>query len=307
MNLQKLRSFVTIVELKSLTAAAEQLGIAQPALSRQVKALEDQLNVRLLVRHGRGVTPTHEGVQLANRAMLILEQIDALADGMSGDIRELSGSLTLALPPSVADVMAMHLIERTMQTFPKVNLRITSGFSGHVQDWLFRGKVDLGVVYEGVQPHSVKARPIIMEQLFLIQKPKSKGAVATPITRSEALREPLILPTPEHSLRKIVDIAAAAEGITMDVVLELDILPTTLACVQRDMGSTIYPMVSVFNEIRNGTLLARPIIDDPMTRRLVLVSSLNRPIMRLTDVYSDFVISEVHELSKTGDWPGQAL
>ncbi len=307
MNLKQLRNFVTIVELSSITAAGKHLGIAQPALSREVTMLEEQLGVRLLTRHGRGVVPTQEGIRLATRAVAILEQIEDLTDDFSGSKRELNGSLTLGLPPSVADVMATHLIERTTQTFPNINLRITSGYSGHVQDWLSRGKIDLGIAYEGRQPHSVKVKSIIEEDLFLIQKSDGQIRDSAPIKRVDALKQRLILPTHEHSLRTLIDTVAEAEGISMNVALELDILSTTLSCIERGMGCTILPMVSVFRHVRHGSLIAKPIIDEPITRRLDLLSSLNRPLKRLTDVYSDFLISEVHTLASTGEWPGQVL
>lgn len=307
MNLRQLRNFITIVEMNSITAAAEHLNIAQPALSRQVKALEDQLNVRLLMRHGRGVMPTQEGIRLASKAALILEQVAELADDLSGTERLLDGTLTLGLPPSVADLMAIHLIERTMQTFPGVNLRITSGFSGHVQDWLTRGKIDLGVVYEGQEPRSARVRPIIMEELFLIQRPDDPQAQDGPATRAEVFSQRLILPNPEHSLRVLIDRAAADIGAEVQVALEIDIMRATLSCVERGIGSTIYPMVSVYEHVREGRLIARPIVDDPITRRLVLLSPVNRPTMRLSDVFSEFLISEVHKMNDAGDWPGKSL
>ena len=79
MDFRQLRNFIQVVELSSITAAAERLNIAQPALSRQVKALEEELSVSLLRRHGRGVMPTEEGIRLARRAKAILEEMEDLA------------------------------------------------------------------------------------------------------------------------------------------------------------------------------------------------------------------------------------
>ncbi|MCL4138960.1 UNVERIFIED_CONTAM: hypothetical protein GTU68_015760, partial [Idotea baltica] len=169
MELRQLHNFIQIIELGSITAAAEHLNIVQPALSRQVKALEEELNVRLLRRHGRGVMPTEEGLLLARRSKAILEDIGDMAAEVSGDGKSLSGTLTLGLPPTVADVLATQLVERAMLVHPDVNLRIVSGFSGHIQDWLMRGKIDLGVAYEDQKSPLVKMRPVILEKLFLIQ------------------------------------------------------------------------------------------------------------------------------------------
>lgn len=304
MDLRQLRNFIHIVDLSSITAASERLGIAQPALSRQVKALEADLGVELLRRHGRGVTPTEEGIRLARRAQSILDDVDDLAEDLSGTRRAPSGTITLGLPPTVADILATHLIERTMEDYPDVDLRIVSGFSGHVQDWLLRGKIDLGVAYEGQVSPSIRAQPVILERLFLI---RAAGGDPAPVTCRAALSQPLILPNAEHGLRGRVESYARAEGVSLNVVLEIDVLPSMLAFVQRGMGATILPMVSVLRQVRDGLLVACPIERQGMDRRLILMSPLNRPGSRLADTFSAFLIGEVHRLTRSEAWPGTAL
>lgn len=308
MDFRQLRYFIQVVELSSITAAAERLNIAQPALSRVVKALEDELSVSLLRRHGRGVMPTEEGIRLARRAKAILEDVEDMAGDISGNRAPLSGKVTLGLPPTVSEILATHLIERTMTKFPDVKLRIISGFSGHVQDWLLRGKIDLGVAYEGQKSPSIKAQPIIIEQLFLIQTAKTDGARdGVPIPVRDALEKPLILPNPEHGLRGRVESIALDERIDLDVVLEIDILPTMLAFVERGLGSTILPLVSVINQVREGRLIARPIVRRTIDRTLVLMTPLNRPGSRLISNFAEFLTAEVHAMVAAGQWPGTTL
>ncbi len=308
MDFRQLRNFAQIVELASITAAAERLAIAQPALSRQVKALEAELGVTLLRRHGRGVMPTEEGIRLAERARAILEEVEDLAWELGGTRRSLSGTLTLGLPPTVAEMLATHLVSRTMTEFPEVKLRIVSGFSGHVQDWLVRGKIDLGVAYEGQRSPAIRSRPVVLEQLFLIQHPAGAACPdGTPIPAREALSLPLILPAPEHGLRAQVAAIAQAAGLPLDVVLEIDILPAMLAFVERGLGATILPPVSVAEQVRAGRLVARPIVADPIDRTLILMSPAHRPGSRLTSGFSEFLIAEVHRLVASGEWPGTRL
>lgn len=308
MEFRLLRNFIKIVELSSITAASEQLHVAQPALSRQVKALESELGVLLLRRHGRGVMPTEEGMRLVSRAKLILEDFENLQAEVTGNPTSLSGTLTLGLPPTVAEVLATHLIIRTMEEYPDVNLRIVSGFSGHVQDWLMRGKVDLGVAYEGQKSKLIKSKPIILEQLFLIQSAEASNVQdGTPITAVDALRQPLILPNPEHGLRGRIESIAQADQIDLNVVLEIDILPTMLSFVERDLGSTILPLVSVINQVRAGKLIARPIVQKAIDRTLVLMTPLNTPASRLATGFSEFLTAEVHHLATSGEWPGTTL
>ncbi len=308
MEFRQLRNFIHVVELSSITAAAESLNIAQPALSRQVKALEQELQVTLLQRHGRGVMPTEEGIRLASRAQSILEDVQELAEELSGSYAPLSGYLRVGLPPTVAEILATRLIERTMETYPEVKLQIISGFSGHVQDWLVRGKIDLGVCYEGQTSPSIRSQPIIIEQLFLVQSAaQARKADRAPIEAPKALMKPLILPNREHGLRQCVETIAQKYAVALNVVLEIDILPTMLAFVERGLGSTILPPVSVINQVRAGRLLARPIVRHPIDRTLVLMSPLNRPGSRLSSRFAKFLKSEVQSLVTTGQWPGTTL
>ncbi|MCP1167814.1 LysR family transcriptional regulator [Limimaricola litoreus] len=308
MDLKQLRNFVHVVEFGGITAAADHLRLAQPALSRQVRALEEELSVALLRRHGRGVMPTEEGLRLARRAKAILEDIEDMAGDISGASAPLSGTVTLGLPPTVSEILATHMIERTMACYPQVKLRIVSGFSGHVQDWLLRGKIDLGVAYEGQKSPLVRTQPMIIEQLFLIQTAQAAhGQDGVPIPFSEALAQPLILPNPEHGLRGRIEAISRDEQIDLDVVLEIDILPTMLAFVERGLGSTILPLVSVINQVRDGRLIARPIVRRAIDRTLVLMSPLNRPGSRLTTSFAEFLKAEVHAMVGSGEWPGTTL
>ena len=303
---RQLRSFVEIVERGSITAAADRLGIAQPALSRQVKALERALAVPLLLRHGRGVAPTEEGVELAGRARAILADLDALAGAFSGAPEALAGRLTLGLPPTVAAVLATRLLERAMDRFPKVQLRIVSGFSGHVEDWLRRGAIDLGVAYAGQGTAALRAQPVIRERLFLVAAPGTDGADG-PVEAEAALAAPLVLPNPEHGLRGRIEAIAAERGVALRVAMEIDILPTMLAFVERGVGATILPLVSVAEAVRAGRLVARPIRGRGIDRTLVLLTHRDRPGSRLSAAMARFVTDEVHALASTGAWPGTTL
>ncbi|MCR4265288.1 LysR family transcriptional regulator [Nitratireductor sp. ZSWI3] len=302
--MRQLRSFVQIVELGSITAAAERLQIAQPALSRQVQALEDELGVALLRRHGRGVVPTDEGRTLADRARQILDDVESMVRDVVARDHRLRGTVTLGLPPTVAEVLATPLVAETLRLYPEVKLRIVAGFSGHVQDWLQRGTIDIGVTYEGTKVPLVRSHPLLLERLFLIEPP---GAPGTPVRLAEALSRNLILPSPDHGLRKLVDRAARQSSIELSVSLEVDILPTLLAFVERGAGSTILPLVSVFQRVNEGRLVARPIEAPVLDRMLVLWTPLNRQSTRLTGPFMTMLGDTVRRLVTNGEWPGSKL
>jgi LysR family nitrogen assimilation transcriptional regulator len=307
LDLRQLRNFIHIVELGSITAASERLAIAQPALSRQVKSLELELGVSLLRRNGRGVKPTMEGIKFASRAKLILEDIEDMTRDLSGQGKMPTGTLTLGLPPTVAAMLATHLITKSMEAFPDVKLRIVSGFSGYVQDWLIRGKIDWGVAYEGQTAPSIRTKPIILETLYLVRSAKDPNADANPLSLRDALSLPMILPNPDHGLRGRVDYFARQAGVSLDVQLEIDVLPTILSFVEKGLGATVLPLGSVIDLVNEGRLVASPFAEANINRSLILMSPLNRPESRLSTVFSNFLITEVHALVKSKDWLGTTL
>lgn len=304
MEFRQLRSFVQTVELGSITAAAERLQIAQPALSRQIQALEQELGIALLKRHGRGVVPTAEGRTMAERARQILDDMDAMARDVVASDHRLRGTITIGLPPTVAEVLAEPLVAETLRLHPEVRMRIVSGFSGHVQDWLQRGTIDIGVTYQSGKVPLVRSQPLLMERLFLIEPP---DAPEGPLVLSEALSRNLILPSPDHGLRRIVDTAAREAGIQPHVGLEIDILPTLISFVERGAGSTILPLVSVFERVNEGRLVARPIRSPAIDRMLVLWTPLNRETSRLTGPFMEMLNTTVRRLVTGGEWPGTEL
>lgn len=304
MDMRQLRSFVQIVDLGSITAAAERLQIAQPALSRQVQVLEEELGVSLLRRHGRGVVPTDEGRTLADRARQILDDVETMIHDVVAADHRLRGTVTLGLPPTVAEVLATPLVAESLKLYPEVKLRIVAGFSGHVQDWLQRGTIDIGVTYQGARVPLVRSHPLLLERLFLIERPNGNDA---PVTLNEAFSRKLILPSPDHGLRKLLDRVAREASLSPTISLEIDILPTLLAFVEQGAGSTVLPLVSVFQRVNEGRLVARPIESPTLDRMLVLWTPLNRQTTRLTGPFIGMLNETVRRLVTSGEWPGTKL
>lgn len=307
MNLRQLRYFIQIVEQRSFTAAAERLAVAQPALSRQIRALEDELKVPLLLRHGRGVSPTEDGLEFARRAKSILEDVQHLTGAFSQEQAPLVGTIRLGLPPTVSNILATHLIERTMQAHPALKLQVSAGFSGHIEDWLARGKIDLGVAYGEQKSTLVDTRPMLREKLFLVQPPSAAPVDEKPIALGKALSLPLILPNTGHGLRSKINAAAQAEGVALNVVYEIDILEAMLGLVERGRGYTILPKVSVIPQMEAGRLVTRAIEDPELDRTLVLMTPGLVPVSQLHRRFADFLTGEIHDMVATGHWPGTRL
>ncbi len=301
MDFRQLRTIVNVAELKSIRLAADRMNIAQSALSRQIRTLEEELQVRLFDRNGRGVEPTADGHALVARATVILREMEqARADiGRGGVLR---GDVSFGMPPTVADVLAGPLIERFMQLHPQVKLRVVSGYSGYVLDWLQRGTIDLGVLYGARHPTTVRSRPLLVEELFLIRR--AGGSGGGQISLAAIAAERLILPGRQHGLRLLLDELAAKEGMELDPVAEADSLPVQIDLVRRGLGATILPLLPVFRHVESGELTAHAFVSPGITRRLILARTVDRQISSAAQQFARLVRSEVASLVAKGRWAG---
>jgi DNA-binding transcriptional LysR family regulator len=278
MDLRQLRTFVHVAQLGSISLAAERLHIAQSALTRQIQSLEAELDVRLLRRHGRGVALTAEGEVLQERAVLILREVEATRQAIKSDPQLLKGEVSFGMPPSVADVLSGQLIETFSRLHPHVRLRAVTGASGYVLEWLQRGVIDLGVIYDVKTTPMIRTSPLMVEQLYLIERAAEGAQAAREIALKDALAARLVLPSRHHGLRLLLEGVAAANGLAFDPVVEADSMQVQLDLVRRGLGATILPYLSVVREIEAGTVAARLIVSPHVTRRMVIARAIDRPI-----------------------------
>lgn len=299
MDLRQLRTFVHVAQLGSISLAAERLHIAQSALTRQIQSLEAELDVRLLRRHGRGVSLTAEGEMLQERAAVILREVDATRLAIKSDPNMLKGEVSFGMPPSVADVLSGRLIEKFSSMHPQVKLRAVTASSGYILEWLQRGVIDLGVIYDVKTAPMIRTSPLMVEQLYLIQRTSEAPDHGGEVTLAEALTRKLILPSGPHGLRLLIDGAAAANGLTFETFAEADSLQVQLDLVRRGLGATILPYLSVVDQIEAGSLSASQIVSPHVSRRMVLARPIDRQIEVAAEHFLRMVEEQVAELYHT--------
>src|SRR5258706_10991089 len=147
MELKQLRYFLSVSELGSFSKAAVQLSVAQPILSRQIRALEHDLNAELFYRNGRGIVLSEAGKLLEAYAREIIQTAGKASFEIMAMKAAPRGRITIAMPPSIGWVLTVPLVLRCRGEFPMIALHVVEGFSGHVTEWLSTGRIDIGVVY----------------------------------------------------------------------------------------------------------------------------------------------------------------
>src|SRR5690606_28138936 len=180
MDLKQLAYFVRVAELGSFTKASQALDVAQPALSRQVRLLEVELRQNLLVRNGRGATPTEAGRLLLEHGRGILHQVERAREELGRVRGSLAGRVAIGLPPSLARVLTVPLTRAFRQQLPEASLSISEGLSTTMQDWLLTGRLDIAVLYNAQPAPEIEIKPLRDEDLILVQKRPAGLAEAPP-------------------------------------------------------------------------------------------------------------------------------
>ncbi|MGE3868082.1 MAG: LysR family transcriptional regulator [Pseudorhodoplanes sp.] len=309
MDFRELRYFSFVAELKSFSRAAAQLRIAQPALSRCVRQLEEELGVTLFDRHGRGVTLTEAGQTLYERAQTLLQGLRQARDDVATTSAVPRGSLRLAVPPAAGQVLAPSLIERYHALYPQVSIHIHEGFSGYMNEWLAAGRVDVAVMHNPVAANNIDIHHLLDEYMsVIIPGPVAEGRKRWHYKESYTIAElanlPLILPSRPHSLRMLLEQVAADQGISLNIVLEADGLPTIKSLVARGLGATLFTYVAVTNEVAAGTLTAVRIEPPGIRWRLDIASRRDRRKTLAVREIIRMIDEEVHELVRRGIWQG---
>jgi len=304
MDLKRLRYFICVSELGSFTLAARRLGIAQPALSRHIRQLEQECGSPLLRRNGRGAELSEVGRTVLEHGRSLIEQVDRLEAGLKAAKGAPSGAVNVGMPPSVCMILVEPLFHRVKRDFPGIRLHISEAFSGDVREWLVGGRLDIGVLYSPGRAANVIGQHLLVEDLFLCCAPSALDAARPQVTLAEAIRAPLILPGRPHGLRILVDSLCAETGLEADVVLELDSMATIKTLVRQGDAATILPFCGVYREVASGLIVARRIVSPSLTRTLIVAETVRRPKTPATTAVVRCLREEVQRLVASGLWTG---
>ncbi len=307
MDLRQLRYFVALATQENFNRAAEVLHIAQPALSRQIKLLEDELDVVLFERHPRGATPTPEAIQLLDRANFLLRY----AEQLKFDMQRLrsahpSGPVALGLSPGLAPILVAPLFERISRDFADIHLKIEEDFAPVLHDHLIHGIVDLAILNGSAYLANIESTPLLSEALCAIARHSDPRLGDLPIDIEELANVPLILTgIPKAGIRLELEPAAARAGVRLRPVIEVETINVARTLVERGAGWTVHFAAAVRNEIDAGILRATPIKGLNLQRSLG--HSIGRPQSRAATTVAGLVLELVRDMVTNGDWANASL
>ena len=282
MDLKQLEYFVNVVDLGGFSRAARVLRVAQPAISRQVRSLEVELRQNLLLRNGRGATPTEAGKRLLEHARGILQQVDRARRDVDETKGAPVGQIVVGLPPTVARHLTVPVVREFRNRYPRASLSIVEGLSSTIQEWLVVGRVDVGLVYNPNASPAVEARVLLEEPLCLIGPRGPRGEPRT-LRLRDLPRFPLIIPSRPNAIRTLVETRLASLGLRPQVAMEIDAVPAILELVAEGHGHAVLSSRALEGADTAKRLQSRTIVQPQLKISLAVVTSAQRPSTPLQD------------------------
>jgi LysR family nitrogen assimilation transcriptional regulator len=267
-----------VVEAGNMTRAAEQLHVAQTALGMQIRQIEEDLGVALLVRHSRGVEPTKAGSLLHARALAILKLVEETRREVSAYEREESEAIRLGVTPALMLTSGPEIALTVREKHPQVLLSLVEEMSHVLIEALSRGEVDFILCYDVPDLPRFSRTALLQDDLVLVTLP---GPVkGQPIAFVDALEESLAMPEEGDTVRSAVTRAARELGLDLKIAYEVRSISAMKSLVSRGAAASILPFASVIQEVSAGKLDARPIVTPAIRRTLFLASSTQRAPLR---------------------------
>lgn len=310
MDTRHLRAFLKIADTRSISRAADALGIAQPSLSQQLLRLEDEVGFKLFRRTARGVTLTEAGRIFQEHARQILRDSEqALAD-----VRQLKavagGPVVLAVPHTVCKLIGLALVEALAKDAPDIQLRLMEAFGPAIRHGLETGTIDIGVLHDRTPQRHLTTRKLVSEEVFLIGPPGRFGASAAEapsVAPAELDDFPLITPGDQHDLRFFLDREAARIGFAYRLAMEIEAVGLVAELVSRGRGYTVLPLPAVEDELAAGKLSIARLGDGSLRRTLCVVRNRAKVVTQASVHVEDLMTRLMAGLIDSGRWDARIL
>lgn len=263
-NLNQLRAFYLAAKEKSITKAAETLFVTQPAITMQIKSLEQTLEVKLLKKSGKNLELTDIGNVLFGYAEKIFQIVDEMEYTLKGYLELTEGSFTIGTTRSFARHLMPGLLSRFQESFPGIKVSLKEGSSQEIADDLMAFKYDLGII--GRLPHQSKLKfiPYTKEGFCLVTSPQHRFAKRKDVSIRELQKEPIIIREKGSGSRYAILSLLTSHNIKPSVLIEAGSVEFIKEYVMKGRGVSFLYKPEVELEARMGLLKAIDIKEGPI-------------------------------------------
>lgn len=302
MNSRQLAYFATIVDTGSITKAARELNIAQPALSQHIANLEDELGTALLIRSPRGVTTTAPGEVLYQHAQKIISQIKQATLEVKYEANTPRGEVSIVMPPMLGEHLAPRLVINVEDRYPEIDLNVTEALSLDSRRLVESGRVDLGVLAMNEPPATVETITLFEEPLFVVDAATNGDSSdeSTVITFAELSEIPLVLSRKRHSVKELLEEASEKAEVDLAVRIESDAFRLYRGYVRSGVATAVWPWPSFHFMWTRGEVRARRIVEPDLRRSIHIAWPSEYPLSAASTAVKNIVVELISELHDQG-------
>jgi len=303
MDLRQLRYFVGIIQAGSLSRAADQLRVAQSALSHHLASLESELQRQLVTRGGKGIELTEAGRVLYRHAEAILRQVESAKREAIGALNVPSGRVSIGFPAVLAPLLGYELLRRLRSLYPEILLHLSDANNWLLRERLLNGRLDMAMLFADRRERGLDVEPLLHEELFYV----TADPDTAPIRIADVARGPLLMSGLGGSSRRVTELAFQKRGLNLTSIGEIDALGTLRRAVAAGIGNTILPWCALHGWDDGILLNYRPVIDAKLTRTVALCFSEVGQRSQAVNAVAETLRTLVRELVDNGTWQGVTL
>jgi DNA-binding transcriptional LysR family regulator len=296
MDTRQLAAFCAVVDRRSFSQAAERLGVTQPAVSLQVRALEKRLGVQLLDRSGRRVEPTEAGWRLYRGAQRLLQLEEQLVDEVAAEGGgELTGGLAVGASTGPAAVAVPRLLCEFQRRHPAVHVLLEVHDTQTVIDLVADRRLELGIVGAARRQRGVRFEPLFEDEVILACPPGHAFAGRS-VSLDELRAERLIVMQEGAGVRQVVEDALRGLGLRLrdlDVRLELGLQESVRSAVAAGYGVGFISRTAVESELAAGRLAEARVEGIDVRRQISLARAAGRVHARLAEAFVAFALERL--------------
>lgn len=294
MDLRHLTTLCAVIDRGSFSAAAEALGISQPAVSSQIRSLEERLGERLLDRSGRGIRVTEAGrvVERYARQVIALEvELERELGEVDGRI---AGRLELGSSTGPGEVILPRLLGRFRAAHPDVTVSLVVHDSRTICEMVFAGDLELGIVGAVREQRGLEFAPFMRDELVLITPPDHQLAARSAISLAELSEIELISQQPGSGVRDTLERAFRDAGLAVvRRPMELGLQQSVKAAVLDGIGVSVISRGSVTDEVNDGRLAIVAVEGGRLARDFSIVRAVGRTPTRVVDAFLSDAMSSL--------------
>jgi DNA-binding transcriptional LysR family regulator len=296
MDTRQLAAFCAVVERKSFSQAAERLGVTQPAVSLQIRSLEERLGQQLFDRSGRRVEPTEAGLRLYRGAQRLLTLERQVLEDVAGEAEgPLRGQLAIGASTGPGGTVVPVLLCEFAEAHPEVTIDLSIYDTQTVVDRVARRELELGIVGATPRNRSVAYEPFFRDEVVLVCPPGHRFA-GQALGLDDLRGEPLIIMQEGAGVRQVIEDELRKAGTRLrdlDVRLELGLQESVKSAVEAGHGVTFISRTAVEPELAAGTLAAARVKGLEPSREISLVRAAGRVATRVADAFVEFARARV--------------